>query len=265
MRRLIVSLVLLGIGIPAQPAAAATPEEAAAALDGGVYLDPDAETVDASRLRELVDEAAADGLELRVVVLGAADTAVDTVAFAEAVADTAGGTVLVFSPTAYGVSSVELSQADLDDALDEAARALGGPDVADGVAAFIDATRPSSFNWPLLIGGAVLVLVVVGVAGRVVERRAKSRRRTRALERKWRELGARADALADPILELETKVDLAGREDAATRYRSAAKRFAELRRRLDGPADVAAVDGLDDELSALEQAFAEVRRAVGAS
>jgi hypothetical protein len=137
--------------------------------------------------------------------------------------------VLVFSPAEYGVASDELSQSDLDDALDEAAGALGGADVAGGVAAFIDATRPASLNWPLLIGGAVLVLIVVGVAGRVVERRATTRRRAKALQRRWRQLGDRADALAYPILELETKVDLAGRRDLAVRYGSAANRFAELR------------------------------------
>jgi hypothetical protein len=265
VRRLIVTLLLFGVAVTAPPASAATPDEVADALDGGVYVASDAETVDAGRLRDLVTEAAADGLEVRVVVLGAADGGGDSIAFAEAVAERAGGTVLVFSPTEYGVSSVELSQPDLGDALDEAAGALGGPDIADGVAAFIDATRPRAFNWPLLIGGTVLVLVVVGVAGRVVESRATTRRRTRALDRKWRELGARADALADPILELETKVDLAGREDVATRYGSAANHFGELRRRLDGPPEAAAVDDLDARLSALEMTFAEIRRTVDAS
>ena len=265
MRRLTVTLLLLVIAISAQPAAAVTPDEAAGALDGGVYVASDAETVDAGRLRELVADAGADGLELRVVVLGASDAGVDTVAFAETVSDLAGGTVLVFSPAEYGVASDELSQPDLDDALDEAAAALGGPDVAGGVAAFIDAAQPTSFNWPLLIGGAVLVLVVVGVSGRIIERRATAGRRARALGRKWRELGARADALADPILELETKVDLAGREDVAARYGSAANHFAEVQRRLDGPPDATVVDELDGQLTALEGTFAEVRRAVGAS
>lgn len=264
MRRLIFALLLFGIAATGTPAAAVTPEEAAAGLDGGVFVAPDAEPVDTTRLRDLVTEAGADGLELRVVVLGASDIDVDTIDYAEAVSGLIGGTVLVFSPAEYGVASDSLSQSDLDGALDEAEAALGGANVADGVGAFIEATQPTSFNWPLLLGGAVLAIVIVSVSGRVIERRAKTRRRARALGRRWRELNASADALANPILELDARVDLTGRDDLATRYGSAANHFAEVRRRLDGPPEAAAVERLQEELSALEKTFAEIRRNLGA-
>ena len=258
MKRLAVSCLIIGIALVAAPAHAATPEEASSGLDGGVYVAADAEPVDAARLRNLVAEAAADDVALSVVVLG--DSATDAVAFAESVADSVGGTVIVFTPAAYGVFSIDLAQDTLNRALDEAADALSGPNSGDGVAAFVSAVQPSSVNWIRLLGVGVLILVIVAVAGRAVERRATAQRRERALNRRWSELRTRADALADPILELETKVELDGREDLAVRYRSAANHFAESHRRIDGQPSAADVDELEEELASIEGVLASLKR-----
>jgi hypothetical protein len=250
VKRLAVACILIGIALSTVPLLAATTEDASSGLDGGVYIAADAEPVDAARLRSLVVEAAAADLALSVVVLG--DSATDAVVFAESVADSVGGTVIVFTPAAYGVFSADLAQDNLDDALNEAADALSGPNAADGVAAFVEALQPTSVNWARLFGVGVLILIVVGVAGRTFERRATAQRRDRALKRRWSELRTRTDALADPILDLETRVGLDGREDLSIRYRSAANHFANIHRRVDGPPSAPDVVELERELAGIE-------------
>jgi hypothetical protein len=241
--------ILLAFGVAPAAFAQVTVDEVAAGLENGVYVEPGAEGVEVGRLESIRADAADEDLDLSVVVLA---SSVDAVAFAEAVKDRVGGTVLVFTPDTYGVSSSELSQGRLDDALDDADADLAGDDIAAGVSAFVDAAIPTSRPWGLIITGALLLLVVVAVAGRAIERRATADRRAAALARRWGELKERADDVADPVLELSTRVEIDGRPDIAARYRDAATRYGDLTRELGRAPKARRVDDLNRALTEVE-------------
>ena len=75
-------------------------------LIDGVYIEPSAEAVDTESLAASRAAAADAGIELSVIVL--AEAVPDAVAFAELVGNVVPGTVLVFTPDAYGASSTDL-------------------------------------------------------------------------------------------------------------------------------------------------------------
>lgn len=262
MRRVLVVLLaavaLAALNAPV--ALAATPQEVAAQLSGGVYVEPGAEAFDRDRVVASIERAGANGLELTVAVL--ADPAVDAVAFAAQVNDLVPGTILVFTPAAHGVSSDELSQGEMDSALAAADDQLSGPSVADGVDAFVDAalTETSSTNWGLILAGIAAVLLIVGLGGRYVERRAAASRKESALKRHWAQLEARADALSDPILSLSTKVEVEGRPHLTAEFRNASNRYGTIQDQLDrtpseqSAAEIGAeLDELEAQIDVLEQ------------
>jgi hypothetical protein len=241
--------VLAFTGSLSAAAAAPNPDEVAAEATQGLFVEGGADPVDVAAIRDEIARAGDAGIDLTVVVL--ATDEMDVVPYAREVNDLVPGTVLVFSPSAYGASSDELSQSELDGILDDAESDLSGPDVAAGVAGFVDAATAST-NWPLIIGLVVLVLVAVGIGGRVVERRATAHRRQEALDRRWTELRARADGWADPILDLSTRVELDGRPEQVTAYQEAADLFSRLRTELDAAPSADAVDRLEREMDELE-------------
>ena len=249
-------VLLLGFVSLSTAIAQVTSEEAAAGLVDGLYVEPGAEAVDLGRLANIRAAAADWDLDLYVVVLA---SSTDAVAFAQDVMGQIGGTVLVFTPDAYGASSSELSQSRLDDALGNSADELARDDIVAGVAAFEAAARPGSRPWGLIIGGALLLLVVVAVVGRMVERRATAGRRAAALAKRWDGLKARADALANPVLELSTRVEIDGRSEIAERYRNAASRYGELAHELGRSPNAARVDAVDHGLAAVEHEMETLR------
>lgn len=255
---LLLAVALASLLVPA--ALAATPEESVAGLSDGVYVEPGADPLDVDRVIASVDRAATNGLELSVVVL--ADPAVDAVAFAAQLNDLIAGTVLVFTPAAYGASSDTLSPGEMDSALAAADDQLSGPSIADGVDAFVDAalTETSSTNWGLILAGIAAVLLIVGFGGRYLEQRAAAGRREHALANHWSQLKTRADALSDPILELSTKVQLDGRPQIAADFRDASNRYGTVQDQLaHPPTDQSAaeiegeLDDLEVQIGALEQ------------
>lgn len=253
-------LSVMAVVVFAVPAVATTPDEVI--FEGGVFVAPDAADVEAGELRVLVDEAESLDLELRIVVLG--DEEVDAPGFAESVAAVSGGTVLVFTDTAYGAFSADLSQDEMDAALTSAGGELAGADVAEGVEAFIEGATHEGTNWGLVTAGVVLLVLVVGIGGRYYERRLSGSRRQRALTREHTKLIKRADLLADPMIELSTKVDLSDSPEAAERYREASELYARIRSDLDlAPAtdlvdSVASnLDKLDDKLRDVEMSLTQ--------
>jgi hypothetical protein len=263
VRQIVVAAATVGVVLVATAvaASAATPEEAAAGAAAGVYRQPGAQVVDLAQMEAAVADASDKGLDLTVAVL--ADSP-DAVSFAGSLNDLVGGTVLVFTPDQYGAVSSELSQSELEDALDEAGPRLGSDDVVAGVSAFVAAATPRHFNWPAIILVAVVFVAAIGIAGRLVEQRATKARRKAALDREWAELDARADALANPVLALEQLVELADRTTLRDEYRVAASRYGELRDALEREPTPAAVEeieqGLDDvesRIESLEKSLAE--------
>ncbi len=262
MRRITAALLLAVALVSwlAPTALAATPEEAAAGISDGLYVEPGADALDVDRVIASIDRAAANGLELSVIVL--ADPAVDAVAFADQVNDLMAGTVLVFTPAAYGAASDALSQGEMDSALAAADDQLSGPSIADGVDAFVDAalTETSSTNWGLILAGIAAVLLIVGFGGRYLEQRAAARRRERALGSHWSQLKTRTDALSDPILELSTKVQLDGRPQLAAEFRDASNRYGAVQDQLARPPTDQSAADIDVELDDLEAQIGALER-----
>lgn len=254
----IVAVVAMLLALAVIPSAFAqvTVDEVVAGLEQGVYVEPGAEDVNVGRLATIRAAAADQGMDLYVVVLAGS---ADAVGFAQAVSDRVGGTVLVFTPDAYGASSSELSQSRLDDALSEAADALAGDDIVAGVASFEAAARPTSRPWGLIITGGLLLLVIVAIAGRLIERKATAGRRAAALARRWADLQKRADDLADPVLELSTRVEIDGRPEIADRYRDSASRYGNLTHELGRSPNARQVDALDEGLTAVAAELAALQ------
>lgn len=247
---------------PAGASEAATAEDVAGEAVSGIYVADGSEPVDTEQVVAAIEDATAAGLQLTVVVL--ADTP-DAVAFAGAVNDLVGGTVLVFTPAEYGAASRELSQSEMDEILDQAGPGLGGDDVAAGVSAFVSAATPGRRIWPIVVVGFLLAAAAVVVVGRRYERNAVGERRRAALTRRWNGLRHRVEVLSDPILDMSTKVELDGRAELVGRYRNAASEYGELRDSLDKPPAAPAVEGLERRITELEGLLAEIDRELRAN
>lgn len=254
-------LVALNLILATAAMAQVTPDDVVAGLDQGVYVQAGAESVDVDRLATVRAAAANDDITLHVVVL--ADS-VDAVSFAETINDRIPGTILVFTPDAYGASSSDLSQGRMNAALDDASDELAGDDIVAGASAFVAAATPTSRPWALLIAAGLLLLVVVAVVGRSIERRATAGRRAAALAGRWDELQKRSDAMSDPILELSTRVEIDGRPEVADRFRAAAARYGELADELARSPEANRVDGLDQGLAEVERELAALGSEVAA-
>lgn len=242
----IFAALLPTLALPAAALAAPSVAEVASSLGNGVYVESGAEQVDEAAVRTEIARASDEGLRLSVIVLATDD--MDPVSYADDVAEAVGGTVLIFTPSAFGASSDEMAQGDLNDAV---TAAEGPASVEDATAAFVDAATAST-NWALIIGVGLLVLLIVGVGGRLIERRATAERRQKALDTRWTELRRRADGWADPILDLSTRVELEGSPDHAASYREASELFTSLRTSLDGDPSAHAVDQLERDMNALD-------------
>ncbi|MEE8491487.1 MAG: DUF6676 family protein, partial [Acidimicrobiia bacterium] len=132
MRRAVSGCVAVLVMLVLSGPAWAQQEIADALRTDPVYVAPGAEDVDRASLQRSIDEAAASGIDLRVVIL-AEGNAEQT---AESLKDELGATVLVFTPDAYFVSS-DVGQGRLGDALKSAADELGSLDTAAGVDALV--------------------------------------------------------------------------------------------------------------------------------
>ncbi len=269
--RLRIFSALIGVALAAVPAAAsaATAEDVIDGLSGGVFVEPGAEA-DSGELRAAVADAGAQNLDLTLIVL--ADETVSAVSFAGEIGERVGGTVMVFTPAEYGVSSDTLSQDELDRALTAAADDLASADTEAGIRAFVasvaelaEVAEESGTNWPLLVAIGAVMLIVVGVGGRAFERRATADRRRRALEKRWAELRKRADGLADPILELSTPVQLLGDRDVTLTYREASELFERVRGTVDREPSPELADDTATDMDRLDELLTRIKRAVDAS
>ncbi len=253
----VAGLVMLVLSSPAW----AQQEIADALRTDPVYLASGAEDVDRASLLRSIDEAAVLGIDLKVVVL-AGGNAEQT---AELLKDELGATVLVFTPDAYFVSSDEVGQRRLEDALKSAADELGSLDTAAGVDALVrdlvaGTSGGISVGWVVFIGG--VVLLVVGIGGRMWEVRTRASRQARRRERRRTELSLRAQATGGQVVELSDAVQLAESKEVSGRYARATAIFNDLDRELAGAASMKDLDGVAERLGEADSLLAEVRRAV---
>lgn len=259
--RSILTLLMAGTTViaGALPAPAQTPAEIADALHtSDLFRQEGAEDVDEQRVLEAVDEAETLGIDLEVVVLveGQAEN------IAADVLDRLGaGTVVVFTAGSYGVASDDIGQDRLDEALDEAADELSGSDAARGVEALVAALAPSAgLPWGWIILGLVVVLVGVAIGGRWWDTKARAARQARRRERRRAKLAAEAGELANLVVDLSDKVELAGDAELSRRYRDAAASFRDAEATVEAAATMHDLDEAAGLLATLRAELSEIAR-----
>ena len=262
-RLLVTALTLICAAWLAAPVALAQDTDAATELRRTpVYVAPGAEEVDRRQLDDAVLRAAGLDLDLRVAVLASGDGEARAGALLD---ELPGTTVVVFTPSSYGVASDEISQGRLNDALAAAEDELSGPDAAAGLDAFVDALDggggPSAV---VIVLAALAVLLVVAVAGRMWESRTRARRQARKRDRRRRQLSERVSGIGGRVVELSDPVELAESADASRAYAEAAAIFGEADRRLAAAATMKDLDEVEADLEhaerLLDQAATAARR-----
>jgi hypothetical protein len=258
LRRIAVPLALLLL--LSSPASAATLDEAAAARDTGLYVEPGV-SADRAALSAAVARASNAGVRLLVVLLEE-DPGTGAATFADAVLDRIEeGTVLVLSPTGVGAASTTFEQATLERALDEGFAAGGGD--SGYVDAFVgtlvsdpSATSTTSRDeggggggvglWIFLIILGGLILVVVWA----VRRQSKSAKASaeRAISEARAEIKAQLDAAANSILEIADRVKLSASPEDNTYLEKASATFTEASESFESAADLTALEALSDRL-----------------
>jgi hypothetical protein len=142
---------------------------------------------------------------------------------------------------------------------------LGSLDTAAGVDALVrdlvaESSGGISVGWVVFIGG--VVLLVVGVGGRMWEVRTRASRQAKRRERRRAELSLRAQATGGQVVELSDAVQLAESKEVSGRYARATAIFDDLDRELAGAASMKDLDGVAERLGEADSLLAEVRRAV---
>lgn len=196
LRVLLLTTALLALGA----AAAAQDAEVVAALrDDRAYVAPGRD-VDVDALRAV---AATAGDDVRIASLG---DDVDATAAAQRLRSDLGGTVVVLTPTAVGVSSVTYDDAAIDAALERAADRIGTDDAAAAQAVLQELTDPPAPVWPWVVGVALLIVGAVTVVGRLRDRRERLQRAEAAIDADLEALQDRLQAVADRVLNLQPEV-----------------------------------------------------------
>ncbi len=239
----------------------ATAPAIAGLAEDPVYVEAGAETVDESRLRAAIDMAGGFGIDLRIAVLAAGDDAEALASTIAAALDPA--TVLVFTPAAYGVFSTEISGDRLDAALSDSADALSGPDAAEGATAFAEALDPDreagGVSAGLVVAGIVVILLAVGVGGRLWEVRTREARQARRRDRRRAELMDRTRRIADQVLELSDPVELAADTALSGKYADATARFDEAELAIAAATTMHELDAVEQRLTEADALLADVR------
>jgi hypothetical protein len=130
--------------------------------------------------------------------------------------------------------------------------------IANGLATFMAQSNPSGMSWGITILIPALAVALLAAVRRTGEYRAMRISGAATLQARWAWLEDRADALADPVLELSTRVELDGRTEAARAYRGAASEYGRLRDALAEAASEAAAEGIGRSLDDLERRFDQI-------
>lgn len=262
----VLAAVALLVGAPWAGAAVLT--EVADALDSdGFYVEPGAEAVDTDALADVVREARRP---FWAVVLADSPPGGEAAFADDLVNDLPGAvTVIVVTPTAVEANSTEANDAEIDDAFLAAegdldfssasaleiisvfSRAFDSLEAADGGEADggggADGTSGLRLVPILLVGG----VGVAGVAALVSRRRARGEQEAqqqRALEEARAEVRGQVQVMADQILALTDRVELAGNEEASTLFTEATATYAKAQAELERSTSTTALERVSDDL-----------------
>ena len=226
------------------------------------YVEPGVDPGSVSTLLDAVETAADHGVDLRIAVFAGAG---DAQALASDIAAGLGsGTVLVFTTDSYGVFSFDVAQSRLDDALSAAEDALSGSIAAEGAAAFADGLDPDpgGISAAAIAVGLVLLLVVVGVGGRLWEVKTRDVRQARRRDRRRADLMDRTRGIADHVLELSDPVELADDAALSKQYAAATARFDEAELAIAEATTMHELDEVETRLAEAEQLLGEIKNSL---
>jgi 8-oxo-dGTP pyrophosphatase MutT (NUDIX family) len=230
----------------------ATFDDVVQALEAdGYYVEPGSEPVDEGQLAQLVSES---DIGLRPVIL--ADAAVDgEQQLADDILNDLGtGTVVVVSPSSIGVSTDRADDAQVEAALDRADEQTDSVTDLVGYLQAFDRTLLGADR--SVLGGrilpiALIVLLVVGVVmviRRMRRRRQAAEQHERALREAREEVGAQISAVADRIVDLHSRVELAGEGEASRLYSAASETYTEAQRSLEQSTSPVELERVSDQL-----------------
>ncbi len=217
----LLSFLLVGVPVGAQVEVG---EVASGLRSEGTWAGPGV-SIDGA-LQRVVNEAA---IPLYVAVF-AEDTGEDPSLTAERIASGfASGTFLVLTPDVIGVYSVDYSDAEVEAALDAAWDVFGDSD-AEGVEAFEKALTGRG-GFPV---GTVLFVGVFGLGAWVVwrGRRSTALAAERRQEERRTAVGEQVDDVANDILALSDRVQMAEDEAVVEHYRAANALFTDVQERV---------------------------------
>ena len=144
-------------------------------------------------------------------------------------------------------------------ALGAAGEALGGS-VEDGVEAFVDSLKPTDpFPWGTAVGVAIAALLLLAIGGRWWDSKARDQRRARRIVRRKVTLAAKASALANDVLDLFDRVDLANDPTLSGRYRDAAADFREAESGIEQAQTMHDLDTVEAQIDDLAATMRQVR------
>jgi len=247
-----VSLAIFLVPTAAAAAGTVDPGAVASELESfGLYIEPGLSR-DVSRVSDAVSRARNDGLLFYVALLGS-DPVGGPATFAEALLNRLGtGTVLVLSNTNEAMVSSEVSQSDIEKALDHAF------DVADDdesyVAAVVDSlTGVASSGSGSSTGLFIMLAIILGLVLMVwfAIRRGKKTSEMSAAKQVAEartEIRSQLDAMANILLEITDQVSASDSSQDDTYLRQASATFTEAEEAYDGASDLRSLADLSDRL-----------------
>ena len=217
----------------------------------GYYVEPGSEPVDTGQLAQVVSNS---DVGLRPVIL--ADPAADgEEQLADDILNDLGtGTVVVVSPSSLGVSTDQADDAQVEAALDRADEQTDSvTDLVGYLQAFDQALVATDRG--VLGGRLVPIVLIVLLAVGVVMVISRTRRRRRAAEQHERalreardEVGAQISAVADRIVDLHGRVELAGEGEASRLYAAASETYTDAQRSLEQSTSPSELERVTDQL-----------------
>lgn len=231
----------------------ATFEEVVRGLEAdGYYVEPGSEPVDSGQLAQVVRDS---GVGLRPVIL--ADAAVDgeQQLADDLLNDLGTGTVVVVSPSSIGISTDRADDSQIEAALDSAEGQTDSVTDLVGYLEAFDQALVGDGDRSVLAGRipliAVAVLLIVGgvlLIRSVRRRREDAEQRERALKEAREEVGAQISAVADRIVDLHGRVEMAGEGDASRLYATATETYTDAQRSLEHTTSPSELERVADQL-----------------
>lgn len=222
----------------------------------GFFIEPGAEQVSRSVLEDLAQDAE---VPLWTVLLadepfgGAQSFALEILAEVEE------GTVFVASPEEFGVESTQVSDAEIEEAFDQADDRADPDDLVQYLQAFSEALDDPAvaadgsggggggFGLLLLLGG-LAILGIITLVSRARTKKAFTEQRDQSLKEARDEVGRQVAALAERIVALTDQVAVAANDQATKLFADATATYTSAQDHLERSASLQELEQVSDQL-----------------